>query len=178
MKMKLALAALVVVSAGLLSGCAATVHVATAANATNVKCADVSVNLPNTVSTLGERVTDGQGTGAWGTPAEITLQCGVPVPDPTSTLVCVTVNGVDWLRKADSHGVYAFTTYGRNPAVTVLVNSLDVKADANQALTDLSSAVAEIPGKHRCVAPNETLQNGEPVNTSTPTPSPTPTKKP
>ena len=178
MKTKLGIAAVAVLAAGLLSGCAPTIHVAPAASATNVRCAKVSVNLPNTVSTLSQRITDGQATAAWGTPADITLRCGVAVPDPTSTLVCVSVNGVDWLRKADKDGVYAFTTYGRNPAVTVLVNSKDVKADANQALTDLTQAVSTIPAAHHCVAPGATLQNGEPVNSPSPTPTPTGTTKP
>ena len=181
MKSPLAIAAAVVVSTGLLSGCSPIVHVDPAGAATNAKCASVSINLPTTVSTLGVRTTDAQGTGAWGTPAEIVLKCGVPVPGP-STLVCVTVNGVDWLRKADKDEVYVFTTYGRTPAVSVTINAKDVKADANKALTDLASAVSSIPSKHRCLAPSETLQNGKPVDTpttgATPTPTPTPTKQP
>jgi Protein of unknown function (DUF3515) len=174
MKATLALAAVAVVAVGLLSGCSATVALTPAASATNAKCASVVVLLPDTVSTLAERITDAQGTGAWGTPADILLRCGVAVPDPTSALPCVTVDGVDWLRNDAKAPVYVFTTYGRNPAVAVTVNSKDVKADGNQALTDLAVAVASIPQKHRCVAPVEQLQGGEPIDTS-PTPTPTPT---
>ena len=177
MKPKLALAAaLGVVAAAVLSGCSPTVAFSAAGDATNPQCAKViaylELNTP-TVSTLGARITDSQGTAAWGTPASILLRCGVPVPDPTSRLPCVTVNGIDWLRKADKHEVYVFTTYGRNPAVAVTVDSSNVKADGNQALTDLSLAVAEIPQKHHCISPLEVLQDGEPVN-SAPTPTPTP----
>jgi Protein of unknown function (DUF3515) len=179
MKATLGLAVAAVVVAGLLSGCAPTVSLTpAAADATSPKCASVVVLLPQTVSTLGQRQTDTQGTGAWGTPADILLRCGVPVPDPTSSLPCVTVDGIDWLRKPDPHNVFVFTTYGRDPAVAVTINSNDVKADGNQALSDLAIAVASIPAKHRCVAPTEVLQDGEPVNPpSTPTPA-LPTPKP
>ena len=180
MKAALALAAGAIVLAGLLSGCAATVALSPAADATSAKCASVVVLLPDTVSTLAQRETDAQGTGAWGEPPDIVLRCGVAVPDPTSKLVCVTVDGIDWLRNDAKAPVFTFTTYGRDPAVAVTINSKDVKADGNQALNDLAIAVAEIPSKHHCIAPVETLQDGQPVATptSTPTPTATPTTKP
>ena len=161
----------------LLSGCAATVALTPARDATNAKCASVIVQLPNTVSTLTQRQTDAQGTGAWGEPSDILLRCGVPVPDPNS-LPCVTVDGIDWLRKADPKEVFVFTTYGRDPAVAVTINSKDVKADGNQALNDLAIAVATIPAKHRCVAPSEVIQDGQPVSESGPTATPTPAGTP
>jgi hypothetical protein len=170
----LGLAAGAAVVLTLLTGCSATVAMKPAAQATSVKCASVVAQLPDTVSTLAKRITNAQGTGAWGTPADILLRCGVPVPDPTSTLVCITVDGVDWLRNDKEAPVYVFTTYGRSPAVAVTINSKDVKADGNAALTDLSIAVASIKQKHKCVAPSEALEDGEPVSISTPTPTPTP----
>jgi hypothetical protein len=179
MKTTLALAAIAVVAAGLLSGCAATVSMTpAAADAANAKCASVVVLLPDTVSTLGARETNAQGTGAWGTPADILLRCGVPVPDPTSALPCVTVDGIDWLRNDKDAPVYVFTTYGRSPAVAVTINSKNVKADGNQALNDLATAVAAIPSKHHCVSPEEIIQDGQPVAESTPTPTPTATATP
>jgi hypothetical protein len=164
--------------AGVLAGCAPTVNVAPAAAATNAKCANVVAQLPSTVSTLARRTTNGQGTGAWGQPADIVLRCGVPVPDPTSTLVCITVNGVDWLRKSDPKQVFVFTTYGRTPAVAVTITATDVKADGNQALTDLSDAVGTIGAQHHCTTPSEQFQGGSPVDSSTSTPTPTPTPTP
>jgi hypothetical protein len=185
MKAKLALAAATtVVAIGFLTGCTgATVSLTPAAHdATNPKCAtviaDLELNTP-TVSGMSPRITDTQGTAAWGTPASILLRCGVPVPDPTSNLPCVTVNGIDWLRKAHKDEVFVFTTYGRDPAVALTIDSSNVKADGNQALTDVANAVGEIPQKHKCVSPESVLQDGEPVNTPTPkssaTPTPTPT---
>jgi Protein of unknown function (DUF3515) len=175
MKSKLALAAVAVVAAGLLTGCAPTIALTPAAHATSAKCASVVVLLPNTVSSLPQRETNAQGTGAWGEPPDILLHCGVPVPDPTSSLPCDTVDGIDWLLKSDPNNVFTFTTYGRDPAVSVTINSKDVKADGNRALSDLAIAVAEIPGsKHHCIA-DEIIQDGEPVAVTTPTPTPTPT---
>jgi hypothetical protein len=179
MRSKFGMAVVAALAVVLLAGCSPTVSLLpAAADATNPLCASVVVQLPSTVSTLAQRQTDTQGTGAWGTPADILLKCGVAVPDPTTT-PCVTVNGIDWLRVPKPHNVFVFTTYGRDPAVAVTVNSNDVKADGNQALTDLALAVGQIPAKHHCVAPIATLQDGEPVTTpSTPTPSPKPTSTP
>jgi Protein of unknown function (DUF3515) len=175
MKAKLAMAATVgTLVVALLAGCAATVALTPAGDAVSAKCASVVVQLPDTVSTLAQRETNAQGTGAWGEPADILLRCGVPVPDPTSSLPCVTVDGIDWLRKTDPKEVFVFTTYGRDPAVAVTINSKDVKADGNQALNDLATAVATIPSKHHCVAPEEVLQDGQPVSEGTPTPTATP----
>jgi hypothetical protein len=179
MKTTLALAAFAVVVVGLLSGCAATVALTPATNATSAKCASVVVLLPDTVSTLAQRETNAQGTGAWGEPPDIVLRCGVAVPDPNS-LPCVTVDGIDWLKKDNPNEVSTFTTYGRDPAVAVTINAKDVKADGNQALNDLAIAVAEIPATHHCAAPQEVIQDGQPVAKATPTPTPTatPTAKP
>ena len=175
MKTTLGLAAGAVVLLGVLTGCTPTVALTPATHATSAVCADVVAQLPNTVSTLAQRQTNAQGTGAWGTPADILLRCGVPVPDPTSTLVCITVDGIDWLRNDKQAPVYVFTTYGRSPAVAVTINSKDAKADGNQALTDLGVAVGIIRAKHHCLSPSEVLEGGQPVTITTPTPTPTPT---
>jgi hypothetical protein len=174
MKSKLALAAVAVVTIGLLTGCSPTVALTPAGSATSAKCASVVVLLPDTVSTLPQRQTNAQGTGAWGEPPDIVLRCGVPVPDPTSKLPCDSVDGIDWLLKSDPDNVFTFTTYGRDPAVAVTINAKDVKADGNQALNDLAIAVAEIPAKHHCIAPVEEIQDGEPVAVPSKAPTPTP----
>lgn len=178
MKTMLALAALGVVAVGVLTGCSPTVALTPAASATSAKCASVVVLLPDTVSSLAQRETNAQGTGAWGEPPDIVLHCGVPVPDPTSKFACYTVDGIDWLQDDRRAPIFTFTTYGRDPAVAVTINSKNVKADGNQALNDLAIAVAEIPAKHHCIAPVETLQDGQPVDRPTPTPTPTPPATP
>jgi outer membrane murein-binding lipoprotein Lpp len=156
-----------------LAGCAQTVALRPAADATNAQCAAVVTRLPAAVANLASRETNAQGTGAWGDPAAVLLRCGVAVPDPTASLSCVTVDGVDWLRDPAKDPVYVFTTYGRNPATEVIVDSRIV--DGGAVLTAISPAIAVIPAVRRCVSPDDVLQNGVPVDpTATPTASPKP----
>jgi len=54
----------------------------------------------------------------WGDPA-IIATCGWPALGPTSDQ-CVDVDGVDWVAQPLSDGV-RFTTFGRDPAIEVLV---------------------------------------------------------
>ncbi len=55
---------------------------------------------------------------AWGDPA-IVARCGVRPLGPT-TEACITVDGVDWVAGELSDGT-RLTTYGRTPAIEVLV---------------------------------------------------------
>ncbi|MEO7071194.1 MAG: DUF3515 family protein [Nostocoides sp.] len=55
---------------------------------------------------------------AWGDPA-IIARCGVAALGPT-TDPCIDVSGVDWVARQLSDGV-AFTTFGTDPAIEVLV---------------------------------------------------------
>lgn len=57
-------------------------------------------------------------TAAWGDPA-IIARCGVSALHPT-TLECLAVDDVDWVVEPLSDGT-RFTTYGRSPAMQVLV---------------------------------------------------------
>jgi hypothetical protein len=154
-------AALVPVLVLALAGCAPTVTLKPAADATDPACAQVVVALPDTVAGLAARETDAQGTGAWGQPASVILRCGVPSPPPTAA-ECVTVDGIDWIRDDTDDPNFAFTTYGRTPAVEVIIDSdgdPDVDDDGvsgREALTDLSSAVGVLPQNGgKCVAPED-----------------------
>lgn len=136
-----ALAALLLLTA---TGCTQVVPLSPAADAANTRCADVIVRLPDTVggraSDLQRRETDGQGTAAWGSPAVALLRCGVPVPLPTSTLRCYTADGIDWLLDESDLPNLVYTTYGREPAIEVIVNQDEAAGGA--VLLDLSSAIA------------------------------------
>ncbi|MCU1425762.1 MAG: hypothetical protein JWM51_2053 [Microbacteriaceae bacterium] len=141
MKTKIRLIAAAVIILGTLSGCARTVALNPAENASDTECADVVVRLPETVSDLPIKETNAQGTGAWGADTSaVLLRCGVPVPDPTSTLPCVLVDEVYWLRDDADAPNYVFTTYGRDPAVEVIVDQETVSPGA--ALYDLANAVS------------------------------------
>lgn len=140
--------ALVLTGATLLSGCVASVPLKPATDATNPACADLVVRLPQAVAEQPARETDAQATGAWGDPAAVLLHCGVEVPGPT-TLSCVTINGIDWIQDDSEAPLYRFTTYGRDPATEVVVDSGVVSGST--ALVDLSAAVATIPATGACV---------------------------
>lgn len=133
-----------------LAGCSPIVALAPAEDAKNPACAEVVVRLPELVGGLEQRKTDAQGTGAWGDPTGMFLRCGVPVPDPTATLPCGTIDGVDWLVDDTDAPNYVFTTYGRDPAIEVVLDYDSVSSAA--ALTDLSGAIQVIPADRQCVA--------------------------
>lgn len=130
----------VLTAALLLAGCTPTVSLNPAPEATSVGCAGVVVRLPDRVAGAARRTTDAQGTAAWGTPASVTLRCGVAVPVTTD---CTTIDGVDWLtqyRSIDDRDWLVYTTYGRSPATQLLVDRDGVIADT--VLTALSDPIA------------------------------------
>ncbi|MGG7463666.1 DUF3515 family protein [Plantibacter sp. YIM 135347] len=131
----------------LLTGCAPIVALQPAADANNPKCAEVSVRLPDVVAELPERQTDAQATGAWGEPSAILLHCGVAIPGPT-TQQCQTVNGVDWIIDDSEKPQYRFTTYGRTPAVEIVLDSK--KVASSTVLADLGPAVSVLPITGKC----------------------------
>lgn len=135
----------------LLAGCTPPVALEPAEDAASPLCAEVSVRLPDTVATLTKRTTNAQATGAWGEPTAVILRCGVPSPAPTAELPCVTVEGVDWLRDDTDDPTFIFTSYGRTPAVEVIVDS--TAASGLDALTDLAFAVSQLPADGACVTP-------------------------
>lgn len=132
-----------------LAGCTPAVVMQPAEDAESPECAAVTVRLPETVAGLARRETDAQSTGAWGEPAGVLLTCGVPVPGP-SEADCVEVEGVDWLRDASDEFLTVFTTYGRDPAVSVAIDATAVSG--RPALQDLAPAVGVIPAERACLA--------------------------
>ena len=89
---------------------------------------------------------DSPAVAAWGDPAVI-WRCGVEPPGPT-TDECLDVDGVDWVVHVLDDGA-SFTTFGREPAVQVLVPS--AYAPEPLLLPPLSSVAATVPqGERRC----------------------------
>lgn len=84
-------------------------------------CQEVSAHWPETVGPYQPRVTAVQSSGvaAWGDPA-IVARCGKQPPTAT-TDPCIDVSGIDWVATTLDDGGTMFTTYGRDPAVEVLV---------------------------------------------------------
>lgn len=138
-------AALLAVS---LSGCAAIVPLEPADGANDPGCADVTVRLPDTVAGLDRRETNAQATGAWGSPASVLLYCGVEVPS-ASTKRCIQVDGIFWLVDGENDPTYVLRSYGREPAIDVVVDS--EVTGPTPALMDLSRAVSYTkPNGHEC----------------------------
>lgn len=130
-----------------LTGCVQLVPMQPAADATNPDCAEIIVRLPPAIDEHIKRTTNAQATGAWGDPSAILLRCGVEVPGP-STLECFTVKGVDWLRDTSNAPNYSFTTYGRDPAVEVII---DGDRASSSSLNSLANAVGSLPATKQCL---------------------------
>lgn len=96
------------------------VQIELAPAAANPVCAELAGALPRAVRGTGRVPTSSASlsVAAWGRPAVI-WRCGVTPPGPTE-LECVNVDGVDWLWVPLRDGS-SFVTYGREPAVQVLV---------------------------------------------------------
>lgn len=141
-----------------LSACAPVVSMAPAAEfANDPECADAIVRMPAAIGGYELRHTDAQGTAAWGQPTVVLLYCGVPVPE-VSELPCVEVpagSGIFWLREEVDAG-FAYTTYGRDPAVRVVVDPDAVAPGV--ALDDLAAAVSYTSANGReCVDLEDTV---------------------
>ena len=132
----------------LLASCTSGVEVAVPAGASSPECAAAAAQWPVTVG--GHRAVDTDPTDpavrAWGDPAVI-ARCGLPEPGPT-TDQCLAVSGVDWVAHRLSDGV-RFTTFGRSPAIEVLVPS--AYAPEPLLLPAFAKAAAAIPqGSRHC----------------------------
>jgi hypothetical protein len=144
-------AAAVALVAGL-AGCTNTVSMGAAPDANAAACAAAQVRLPaQTASKYALRNTTAQSTAAWGSPAAVLYHCGVAVPT-VSDLPCFSLGSVDWLRD-DRGDTLVFTTFGRSPAVQVVV---DAKKATSSVLGDLGDAVSTLPKDgHRCLDPSD-----------------------
>ncbi|GAB98017.1 hypothetical protein BJY21_000667 [Kineosphaera limosa] len=127
-----------------LTACSGVVQVAVPPLATAPACAQIA--WPHTVAGQrgGPAVPANAATHAWGSPA-IIARCGVPAPPPT-TLECLGVDEVDWIIEPLSDGT-RFTTYGREPALQVLVP--DAYEPAPMVLGDLTPAATSLPATGR-----------------------------
>ncbi len=134
--------------AALTAGCSHAVSARVPVDGSDPGCRAIAAELPKHLLKAGRRDTDpsSPALAAWGDPA-IILRCGVQPPGPTPDH-CETVNGVDWVVR-DLPGGKDFTTYGRTPAVQVLVP--EHYAPEEFALTALSTAMDTVAqSEHRC----------------------------
>mgnify|MGYP000340654450 CR=1 FL=1 len=151
--MKILLATALALSSLALTGCAPaapvlpTVSLNAAEDANNPACADVAVRLPEKVGELEKRQTDSQSTAAWGNPTTVIYRCGMPEVT-VSDLVCVTSEDIDWLIDDSKRPTYRFVTFGRKPAIEVVVDAKQISGVT--ALEGFAPAISKIPATKRC----------------------------
>lgn len=152
-------ASLVALALGL-SACAQPVTVRPAPAAADPQCAEVVLALPRTLGDL-ERLPSGtQAAAMWGDRSDpVVLRCGVEPPGPT-TDQCVQADdgevSVDWIAVAgeetpDGAEPWTFTTYGRVPAVEVVVPASVTSSTSTSFLVDLGAAVAQVEQDRACL---------------------------
>ncbi len=98
---------------------------------------------PSTEAFVADRG-DRRDIRVWGDPA-IIATCGWPALGPTSDQ-CLDVDGVDWVAQPLSDGV-RFTTFGRDPAIEVLVPN--AYAPAPLLLPAFNPAAKALPTNNR-----------------------------
>ena len=132
---------------GGLLGCSS-IDVADPAEAGSAACRSAAALWPTTVGGQARQPTSSssEAVRAWGDPAVI-ARCGVAPIGPT-TDQCLTVSGVDWVAHQLTDGV-RFTTYGRSPAIEVLVPGA-YKPEALLLPAFGAAASAIPPGERHC----------------------------
>jgi hypothetical protein len=138
-----------------LGGCARSIGVEVAPNAADPMCAEVMLAVPDELGTdLPKVQTDSQATAAWGEPgAAVTMRCGVTQVGPAAD--CQHVDSgdgtaVDWIVTTDDEGTWSFVSYGREPAVEVIVPPAVTENHSTSFIADLARAVTQVPATKEC----------------------------
>lgn len=154
MNRRAALAALVVLGAVAMGGCAQTVHLEPQPEANDPLCAEVSVRLPDAIGAQQRHWTDAQATAAWGDDegTSTIFACGKEPPAP-STLQCVSIGGVDWVVDESEFPHLRMTTYGRTPAAEVYVDT--ERLSSNEVLAAVGTAAQQLPQTGECTTVDE-----------------------
>jgi hypothetical protein len=143
-----------------LAGCSSAIPVTAAPHAADPMCAEVVLALPRELGGMPRLTAGAQATAAWGDRTDpVILRCGVEPPPPT-TDPCVTAededHAVDWVavsgpEDADGLAAWTFTTYGRSPAVEVVVPASVTATGSTSFLIDLGPAVARVEQTRACL---------------------------
>lgn len=139
-----------------LTGCSRAVAVEAAPQGYLQACSQVYTALPDGVAGLDRRETTAQGAAAWSGGADgevVVLRCGVEPLDATQTAGgCQAVGGegaqVDWIPGEARDGRVTWTTYGRTPAVALVMPADG--AVTSSAPLDVGPAVALLPQDRAC----------------------------
>ncbi|WP_296665669.1 DUF3515 family protein [Demequina sp.] len=130
-----------------LAGCGEPLIVDPAPYAADPDCARVMLAMPEVVGGLESQPTSSQATAAWGDEYPLVMRCGVEPPGPT-TDECLTVEtsgeSVDWLI-LDEGDVWRTVTFGRSPAVELVVPKIRAQDAVGDVLAEVSRAAARAP---------------------------------
>lgn len=161
-----------------LSGCNApmgpSVPMEAAKDAADPACAEVMVRLPLELEGMPKRATNAQATTAYGSPAAVLVRCGVETPPPTTDR-CLSVNGVDWVENDREAPMYVYTTYGRTPAVEVVIDSTQA---SGSVLAGISSQMTYLPQTGACIGAEDLEIEDGTVAPATPGASEAPVQEP
>jgi hypothetical protein len=158
--------ALALVPLAVLTGCSSPVDLPPGEHASDPTCGEVLISTPDVLGGLERRSTSAQATSAWGDPA-VTLRCGVEAPGPTTDR-CLSVeagdgSAVDWIalegddsalpdHARQGRGSWTFITYGREPAIEVVVpTEQGTSGQPTAYLVELAGAVEASPADRFCV---------------------------
>ena len=144
------------------AGCASTVSTTPGPFATDPVCAQVVLATPDELADgLTRRDTNAQATTAWGDgTAAVVLRCGVeplaPTTDRCQTVEAADGTSVDWVIVAsepddEQASDWTFTTYGRVPAVQVLVPAEIARTRPSSYLDRLGAAVSLTERERGCL---------------------------
>lgn len=153
-----------------LAGCGRAVIVEPGPFAPDPVCAQIILSLPRQLAGLDQASTSAQATVAWGETDPIVLRCGVEPPPPTDAR-CVSVESgsgvtVDWINpEADSdlipshgspeQGAWTFISYGRTPAVELVIPAASGVESPAEILVRLALAIDNAPASRFCVGPTD-----------------------
>lgn len=130
-----------------LVGCSHAEVVEPAEYAADPGCANVMLAIPDVVGGLDMRATTSQATQAWGDEFPIIARCGVEPPGPTTDQCIATETSgvsVDWLMREEDD-TWIATSFGRSPALEVLVPKIRADEAVGDVLAELSPAASRAP---------------------------------
>ncbi|WP_152909617.1 DUF3515 family protein [Pseudactinotalea sp. HY158] len=150
--------AIVVAGVLALSACASPVPLDPAPTASDPACAEVLMALPDEVAGAQSRSTTSQSSRAWGDPP-ITMRCGVTPPGPTTDRCLPITSGdvtVDWIMteigdESVAENSWQFTTFGREPAIQVVVPVNYAGEDVSGVLGVFGGAIGQLPVSRACL---------------------------
>ncbi|GAB3177644.1 hypothetical protein GCM10027060_02330 [Nesterenkonia halophila] len=146
-------------AAGLaLTACGSIADVEAAPHAADPDCAPVMIALPDSIGEADQRETNAQATAAFGDPSQAVVRCGVEPPGPSSEH-CVSADGVDWLAVEEDGATWRLISYGREPAVEVLIDTEEISSSS--VMLAMARPTKRIEADDRCPSVEQSLEDVE-----------------